>query len=509
MADKHFDIAIIGSGLGGLLCGAILSKEGKRVCIVEKNEQIGGCLQTFKRDGCVYDTGVHYIGGLEPGKNLYAIFNYLGIAERLQVSRMEEDGFDVVLFGNDTQAYHYGMGYENFARIMCKYFPEEEEAIKKYCADMQAICSQFPLYNLRSFDSYSDFSVFEKSAAHYFKELTTNLKLQQVLAGTNILYAGVAEKTPLYIHALVVNSYIESAVKCKRGGDQIAKLLARVVKANGGVILRKTKVEKIHVTQGVADYLELEGGEKIIAATFISNIHPAQTLALAETDVIRQVYKNRISSLENSVASFTLYAKLKPQAVAYQNRNYHYFETADVWNATQHSSEDWPRAYAMFFGVPEEQSQYAETIAVMAYMNFSEVQEWAHTHNTTLHESERSESYQQFKKQKAERLLQVMAKKFPHIVENIETYYTSTPLSYRDYMGTADGSCYGIVKDYNDAMKTRLMTNTKIPNLFLTGQNVNLHGILGVAMTALVTCGSLIGKEYLLNKILAANETMA
>ena len=145
----------------------------------------------------------------------------------------------------------------------------------------------------------------------------------------------------------------------------------------------------------------------------------------------------------------------------------------------------------------------------MAYMNFSEVQEWAHTHNTTLHESERSESYQQFKKQKAERLLQVMAKKFPHIVENIETYYTSTPLSYRDYMGTADGSCYGIVKDYNDAMKTRLMTNTKIPNLFLTGQNVNLHGILGVAMTALVTCGSLIGKEYLLNKILAANETMA
>ena len=38
----QYDVVIIGAGLGGLLCGAILSKEGMKVCILEKNEQIGG-----------------------------------------------------------------------------------------------------------------------------------------------------------------------------------------------------------------------------------------------------------------------------------------------------------------------------------------------------------------------------------------------------------------------------------------------------------------------------------
>ena len=40
---------IVGSGLGGLECASILSKEGYSVCVLEKNHQIGGNLQTFSR----------------------------------------------------------------------------------------------------------------------------------------------------------------------------------------------------------------------------------------------------------------------------------------------------------------------------------------------------------------------------------------------------------------------------------------------------------------------------
>ena len=53
--ENKYDIVIIGSGLGGLVSGYILSKEGYKVCILEKNHQIGGTLQCFKRDGC----GIH------------------------------------------------------------------------------------------------------------------------------------------------------------------------------------------------------------------------------------------------------------------------------------------------------------------------------------------------------------------------------------------------------------------------------------------------------------------
>ena len=48
---------------------------------------------------------------------------------------------------------------------------------------------------------------------------------------------------------------------------------------------------------------------------------------------------------------------------------------------------------------------------------------------------------------------------------------------------------------------------TKIKNLLLTGQSLNMHGILGVTIGAVLTCSEVIGMEKLLNKILDANKT--
>lgn len=54
---SKYDIIIIGSGLGGLECGAILSKEGYNVCVLEKNELFGGCFQTYQAERTFVGTG--------------------------------------------------------------------------------------------------------------------------------------------------------------------------------------------------------------------------------------------------------------------------------------------------------------------------------------------------------------------------------------------------------------------------------------------------------------------
>ena len=69
MVDEY-DLVVIGSGLGGLTCGALFAKEGHRVCVLERNKQLGGNLQTFSRDKVIFDSGVHYVGGLDIGQNL-------------------------------------------------------------------------------------------------------------------------------------------------------------------------------------------------------------------------------------------------------------------------------------------------------------------------------------------------------------------------------------------------------------------------------------------------------
>jgi all-trans-retinol 13,14-reductase len=40
-----------------------------------------------------------------------------------------------------------------------------------------------------------------------------------------------------------------------------------------------------------------------------------------------------------------------------------------------------------------------------------------------------------------------------------------------------------------------------LPNLYFTGQNLNLHGILGAAISGLVTSSALMGNEHLIEKI--------
>ena len=60
-----YDVIIIGTGFGGLVCGHILSKQGKNVLLLERQAQPGGSIQSYRREGLEFDTGLHYVCGLE------------------------------------------------------------------------------------------------------------------------------------------------------------------------------------------------------------------------------------------------------------------------------------------------------------------------------------------------------------------------------------------------------------------------------------------------------------
>src|SRR5690606_155510 len=124
-----YDAVIIGSGLGGLVSANLLAMEGLSVCILEKNQQFGGTLQTFSRDKVIFDTGIHYIGGLSEGQNLHHYFSYLGIMDELKLYPLDKDGFDMVTFDDDPTEYAYAQGYDAFACSLMEQFPEERQGI--------------------------------------------------------------------------------------------------------------------------------------------------------------------------------------------------------------------------------------------------------------------------------------------------------------------------------------------------------------------------------------------
>ena len=498
---QKYDVIVIGSGLGGLACGTILAKEGYKVCILEKNKQIGGTLQTFVRDRVIFDSGVHYVGGLDKGQNLYTLFKYLGIMDKLKLRKMDEDVFDAIIFDGDPRIYKYAQGYENFIRTLVRDFPEEEESIRKYCEGIKEVCSKFPLYNLRSGDYFEKVGVLEIDTQTFLESITSNKKLQNVLAGTSLLYAGVPYKTPLYVHALVINSYIESSWRFVDGGSQISRHLSRQIHALGGTILKHKNVVRLQEEDGKLTYAETDEGEKFFGDLFISNVHPVKTIEMTASDMIKKAYRSRIKGLDNSISTFYVNVVLKKNSLKYVNHNYYYFAENNAWCVLNYTEENWPRGYALFFTAPSKGDEYAEAVTLMTYMRFSDVEKWAHTFNTVSSEVSRGEDYETFKKEKAEKLFDLVEEKFPGFKSSIQSYYTATPLSVRAYIGTDDGSLYGIVKDYREPMRTFISPRTKIPNLFLTGQNLNLHGVLGVTVSAVLTCSEILGIDYIVSKI--------
>ena len=64
---KKNDVIVIGSGISGLLTALALSREGKSVLILEKEDYIGGVCRSYEVDGYRVDTGPHAITRLENG----------------------------------------------------------------------------------------------------------------------------------------------------------------------------------------------------------------------------------------------------------------------------------------------------------------------------------------------------------------------------------------------------------------------------------------------------------
>src|SRR5262245_12056912 len=55
----HWDVIVVGAGLGGMLTAAMLARRGRRVLVLEREAEVGGRLRSYEIDGYVIDAGAY------------------------------------------------------------------------------------------------------------------------------------------------------------------------------------------------------------------------------------------------------------------------------------------------------------------------------------------------------------------------------------------------------------------------------------------------------------------
>ena len=72
-------VGILGAGVGGLFCGALLAREGFQVTLLEQLPVYGGGLYSYERNGETWLTGMHILSGVQPDGAVTKILSELGI----------------------------------------------------------------------------------------------------------------------------------------------------------------------------------------------------------------------------------------------------------------------------------------------------------------------------------------------------------------------------------------------------------------------------------------------
>ncbi|MCL1973865.1 MAG: NAD(P)/FAD-dependent oxidoreductase [Bacteroidetes bacterium] len=492
-------VIIIGGGLGGLFCGAILSKEGWQVTVLEKHYTAGGGLHTFKRNGQQFDTGMHYVAGFEEGGALRKLTTYLGIFDKLDFSPLNEDAFDILRVGRDGSEYRFPLGEEAFTAQMCRYFPHQQEQVKAYMHDLETITDPVDMLRLRYSEQpvrYEEGRGLEPLGA-FMKSHFSDPKLIGALLWNSALYGGNRAASPTYLHAVISRFFIKGATRFANGSQPLADALTDMIQANGGEVRLQAEVCKAELdAHNEVKSVRLTSGENIEGTHFISTVHPQVSLSWFPESAFSKAFTDRIMEQKHTDATFSLFITLKPERFPFINSNIFYASDYEdigrppVWEASG------PRIIMAFTPPSGREGVFARSLKVSAPISYEPFRRWQKTHS-----GERGDDYEARKYQYAELLLKAAVALFPDLPKAIELFSAASPLTYQHYTGSVEGSNYGFFKDCHRLHFSRLLPRTKIPNFFFSGQNLNMHGILGVPISAVITCGELIGLEGLLKKM--------
>ena len=266
---SHYDVAIIGAGMSGLAAGIRLAHFGKRVCIFERHNAVGGLNSFYSIGGRKFDVGLHAMTNfVRPG------VKGTPLGKLLRQLRIERDEFALceqkqsrIAFGpHGETSLRFTNDFAVFEGEVAQHFPAQADGFRQLVAAVRS-------YNDVSLDTVP------VSARTRVQHHITDPLLEDMLF-CPLMYYGSATEHDMEFGQFVIMFkalFLEGFARPFEGVRVVLRVLLEKYRAAGGERRMKCGVQKIVTHAGRATALVLEGGDEITADHVISSIGAPET----------------------------------------------------------------------------------------------------------------------------------------------------------------------------------------------------------------------------------------
>ncbi len=519
--QDHFDVVIVGAGMGGLTAGALLSQRGRSVLVLDQHYVPGGNATIFKRPGYEFDVGVHYLGQCGPDGILPRILHAAG-AKGVRFGRMDPDGFDTLLF--DGLEFRVPVGVDAYRDRLVQHFPQERAGIDRYvglltaAANLQSV-AQKPKRALswsrgQAWGALKALRWVDSTLGSFLDSCSADPLLRAVLAAENGTYAEPPSRASLVLHLGLMLHYLEDGGYYPLGGGQVpADALADAIEAAGGKLLLSTQVNKIRVQGGRAAGVEISNkhlGRRFVAAgTVISNADIKKTLLqLVDGGAVSRATTTRAQRWEMAPALGVTYLGVKASVLGKRGRrntNYWVYPSTDMEtfyaDAREGRLSEEPMVYATLASLKDPDNRRLAPEGVLNLQLMTAVPSQPSAWGVTAAQAKDGSygdvpEYRARKAEFAERMRRGAARAFPTLEECVVFEEVATPLTHSRYTGATGGTSYGLALIREQFLHRRPGAETEIPGLLLCGASMRTaHGILGAMTSGVVAAAHVAGRS--------------